>query len=107
MSGNDTPIVRAKKGVALSGIAAGSTALCTVGKSGNDLHYRGYDINDLADTCEFEEIAYLSPLFAVHNIERRRRDLAVAIFGAVFRRWRCPIMHWLVCVSHAVVRKQG
>jgi 2-methylcitrate synthase len=59
MSGNDTPIVRAKKGVALSGIAAGSTALCTVGKSGNDLHYRGYDINDLADTCEFEEIAYL------------------------------------------------
>jgi 2-methylcitrate synthase len=59
MSSNDTPIVRAKKGVALSGIAAGSTALCTVGKSGNDLHYCGYDINDLADTCEFEEIAFL------------------------------------------------
>jgi 2-methylcitrate synthase len=59
MSSNDTPIVRAKKGVALSGISAGSTALCTVGRSGNDLHYRGYDINDLAETCEFEEIAYL------------------------------------------------
>src|SRR5262245_32535478 len=59
MSGNDTPIVRAKKGVALSGIAAGSTALCTVGRSGNDLHYRGYDIYDIAETCEFEEIAYL------------------------------------------------
>ncbi len=59
MSSNDTPIVRAKKGVALSGIAAGSTALCTVGRSGNDLHYRGYDIFDIAETCEFEEIAYL------------------------------------------------
>ena len=59
MSSNDTPIVRAKKGVALSGIAAGSTALCTVGRSGNDLNYCGYDINDLAETCEFEEIAYL------------------------------------------------
>jgi 2-methylcitrate synthase len=59
MSSNDTPIVRAKKGVALSGIAAGSTALCTVGRSGNDLHYRGYDIYDIAETCEFEEIAYL------------------------------------------------
>lgn len=48
-----------KKSVALSGIAAGNTALCTVGRSGNDLHYRGYDILDLADACEFEEIAYL------------------------------------------------
>jgi 2-methylcitrate synthase len=48
-----------KKSVALSGVTAGNTALCTVGKTGNDLHYRGYDILDLADTCEFEEIAYL------------------------------------------------
>ena len=48
-----------KKSVALSGTAAGTTALCTVGKSGNDLHYRGYDILDLATTSEFEEIAYL------------------------------------------------
>jgi 2-methylcitrate synthase len=48
-----------KKSVALSGVPAGTTALCTVGRSGNDLHYRGYDILDIADTCEFEEIAYL------------------------------------------------
>jgi 2-methylcitrate synthase len=49
----------AKKSVALSGVAAGNTALCTVGRTGNDLHYRGYDILDIAETCEFEEIAYL------------------------------------------------
>jgi 2-methylcitrate synthase len=48
-----------KKSVALSGVAAGNTALCTVGRSGNDLHYRGYDILDLAEACEFEEVAYL------------------------------------------------
>jgi 2-methylcitrate synthase len=48
-----------KKSVALSGVAAGNTALCTVGRSGNDLHYRGYDIYDLANTCEYEEIAHL------------------------------------------------
>jgi len=50
---------KAKKSVALSGVAAGNTALCTVGRTGNDLHYRGYDILDVATTCEFEEIAYL------------------------------------------------
>jgi len=48
-----------KKSVALSGVAAGNTALCTVGRTGNDLHYRGYDIYDLAANCEFEEVAYL------------------------------------------------
>jgi 2-methylcitrate synthase len=48
-----------KKSVALSGVAAGNTALCTVGRSGNDLHYRGYDILDVATQCEFEEIAHL------------------------------------------------
>ena len=48
-----------KKSVALSGVAAGNTALCTVGRSGNDLHYRGYDILDLARKCEFEEVAHL------------------------------------------------
>ncbi|WP_424630154.1 bifunctional 2-methylcitrate synthase/citrate synthase [Bradyrhizobium sp. SYSU BS000235] len=48
-----------KKSVALSGVVAGNTALCTVGRSGNDLHYRGYDILDVAETCEFEEIAHL------------------------------------------------
>src|SRR5882757_2409882 len=48
-----------KKSVALSGVAAGNTALCTVGITGNDLHYRGYDILEIANTCEFEEIAHL------------------------------------------------
>ena len=48
-----------KKSVALSGVTAGNTALCSVGKTGNDLHYRGYDILDVADSCEFEEIAFL------------------------------------------------
>jgi 2-methylcitrate synthase len=50
---------KAKKSVALSGTAAGNTAICTVGRTGNDLHYRGYDILDFAETAEFEEIAYL------------------------------------------------
>ncbi len=48
-----------KKSVALSGVTAGNTALCTVGRTGNDLHYRGYDILDMAEQCEFEEIAHL------------------------------------------------
>ncbi|OGA25896.1 MAG: 2-methylcitrate synthase [Betaproteobacteria bacterium RIFCSPLOWO2_02_FULL_67_26] len=60
MSGNDFQAgFKPKKSVALSGVAAGSTALCTVGRSGNDLHYRGYDILDIAEQCEFEEIAHL------------------------------------------------
>ncbi len=48
-----------KKSVALSGVIAGNTAICTVGRTGNDLHYRGYDILDIAESCEFEEIAHL------------------------------------------------
>ena len=59
MSETTAPEKKAKKGVALAGVAAGSTALCTVGHSGNDLHYRGYDILDIAEQCQFEEIAYL------------------------------------------------
>src|SRR5215469_4486244 len=54
-----TAAFKPKKSVALSGTPAGSTALCTVGHGGNDLHYRGYDIKDLAAHCEFEEVAYL------------------------------------------------
>ena len=50
---------KAKKSVALSGVAAGNTAVCTVGRSGNDLHYRGYDIKDLAEQATFEEVAFL------------------------------------------------
>lgn len=56
-----------KKSVALSGVAAGNTALCSVGRSGNDLHYRGYDIADLASHCEFEEVAYLLIYGALPN----------------------------------------
>ncbi len=56
---NAQTLPRAKKSVALSGTVAGNTAICTVGRSGNDLHYRGYDIRDLAAACEFEEVAYL------------------------------------------------
>jgi 2-methylcitrate synthase len=59
MSETTTLPKQAKKGVGLSGVTAGNTALCTVGRSGNDLHYRGYNILDVADTCEFEEIAHL------------------------------------------------
>jgi 2-methylcitrate synthase len=61
-----------KKSVALSGVPAGNTALCTVGRSGNDLHYRGYDILDIADQCEFEEIAHL----LVHEKLPSRTELA-------------------------------
>ncbi|MFM8921326.1 MAG: 2-methylcitrate synthase [Candidatus Nanopelagicaceae bacterium] len=50
---------KAKKSVALSGVVAGNTAICTVGRNGNDLHYRGYDIADLARNCQFEEVAHL------------------------------------------------
>jgi 2-methylcitrate synthase len=61
-----------KKSVALSGVTAGNTALCTVGKTGNDLHYRGYDILDIATECEFEEIAHL----LVHEKLPNRTELA-------------------------------
>ncbi|HEU5443044.1 MAG TPA: 2-methylcitrate synthase [Steroidobacteraceae bacterium] len=61
-----------KKSVALSGVVAGNTALCTVGRSGNDLHYRGYDILEIAETCEFEEIAHL----LIHGKLPTRAELA-------------------------------
>jgi 2-methylcitrate synthase len=60
MSGGEAATgFKPKKSVALSGVVAGNTAICTVGRSGNDLHYRGYDILDIAESCEFEEIAHL------------------------------------------------
>ena len=68
-----------KKSVALSGVVAGNTALCSVGRSGNDLHYRGYDILEIANTCEFEEIAYLlvhEKLPNVAELAAYRRKLA-------------------------------
>src|SRR5271169_67296 len=62
---------RPKKSVALSGVLAGNTALCTVGRTGNDLHYRGYDILDIAEAAEFEEIAHL----LVHGALPNRAEL--------------------------------
>ena len=67
-----TAAFKPKKSVALSGVTAGNTALCTVGKTGNDLHYRGYDILDIATECEFEEIAHL----LVHEKLPNRAELA-------------------------------
>jgi 2-methylcitrate synthase len=61
-----------KKSVALSGVTAGNTALCTVGRTGNDLHYRGYDILEISETCEFEEVAHL----LVHGKLPNRAELA-------------------------------
>jgi 2-methylcitrate synthase len=87
-----TQAPKAKKSVALSGVPAGNTALCTVGRSGNDLHYRGYDILDLAETCEFEEIAHLlihgnlptrSELAAYRNKLQGLRDLPPAVRGVL------------------------
>ena len=85
---------RAKRGVGLSGIVAGNTALCTVGRSGNDLHYRGYDILDVADVCEFEEIAYLIvhgklPTRAeLRNYKAKLRRRCVACQRPSKPRWR-------------------
>ena len=67
------PTFKPKKSVALSGVTAGNTALCTVGRSGNDLHYRGYDILDLAEHCEFEEIAHLLVHGKLPNARRAAR----------------------------------
>ena len=58
---------KVKKGVALAGVNAGTSSICTVGHTGNDLHYRGYDIIDLADKCSFEEVAYLLIYGALPN----------------------------------------
>jgi len=89
-----------KKSVALSGVMAGNTALCTVGRSGNDLHYRGYDILDIADECEFEEIAYL----LVHGKLPNRTELAA--YKAKLKAWRGlpanvkAALEWLPAASH-------
>ena len=72
-AGNSTTTApKAKKSVALSGVVAGNTALCSVGRTGNDLHYRGYDILDFADQAEFEEIAYL----LVHEKLPNKKELS-------------------------------
>ena len=106
-----TPITpKPKKSVALSGVTAGNTALCTVGRTGNDLHYRGYDILDFAETAEFEEIAYL----LVHGKLPTKAELASykrklkALRGIPSRRQGCPGMdpchrptRWTCCVPRA------
>jgi 2-methylcitrate synthase len=90
MSGTEAPAPaqaagpKAKKSVALSGVPAGNTALCTVGRSGNDLHYRGYDILDIATQCEFEEIAHL----LVH--EKLPNRAALAAYKAKLKGLRVP-----------------
>jgi 2-methylcitrate synthase len=85
---SSSPVAKPKKSVALSGVPAGNTALCTVGRTGNDLHYRGYDILDFADQAEFEEIAYLlvheklptrHELMAYKNKLKKLRGLPAAL----------------------------
>src|SRR5271170_1235273 len=89
-----------KKSVALSGVTAGNTALCTVGKTGNDLHYRGYDILDIAAECEFEEIAYL----LIHEKLPNRTELAA--YKAKLKALRVPpavvttVLEQLPAASH-------
>jgi 2-methylcitrate synthase len=83
-----------KKSVALSGVIAGNTALCTVGRTGNDLHYRGYDILDIAEQCEFEEIAHLlvhGKLPTVAELAAYKRKLRAlrGIPAAVLRILEC------------------
>jgi 2-methylcitrate synthase len=91
---------RPKKSVALSGITAGNTALCTVGRTGNDLHYRGYDILDFADDATFEEIAYLlvheklptkAELVSYCNKLKKLRGLPTSLKAAL--EWIPPAAH--------------
>ena len=76
---SDVPVLKSKKSVALSGVSAGTTALCMLGTQGNDLRYRGYDILDLAGSCQFEEVAYLliyGTLPKAAELERYKQKLA-------------------------------
>jgi hypothetical protein len=85
-----------KKSVALSGVVAGNTALCTVGRTGNDLHYRGYDILDMADVSEFEEIAHL----LVHEKLPTVAELAPGLAGGPATDPRDPRTHPCRGASH-------
>src|SRR5687768_18509605 len=94
MSSSPAAAPKPKKSVALSGVPAGNTALCTVGRSGNDLHYRGYDILDFAEQAEFEEVAYLlvheklptrDELKKYKNSLRRMRGLPKALKAEIGR----------------------
>jgi 2-methylcitrate synthase len=89
-----------KKSVALSGVTAGNTALCTVGRAGNDLHYRGYDILEFADKAEFEEIAHL----LVHGTLPNKAELRA--YKARLQAMRGlpanvkAVLEWLPASSH-------
>lgn len=95
-SQSPSPGFKPKKSVALSGVTAGNTALCTVGRSGQDLHYRGYDILDMAEACEFEEIAHLLvhgklPTRAELRAYKTRLKALRGLPASVRRRWSaCP-----------------
>jgi 2-methylcitrate synthase len=83
MSAESPTPTRGKKSVALSGVVAANTALCTVGRTGNDLHYRGYDILEVAEACEFEEIAHL----LVHERMPTSAELAAYRKKLISLRW--------------------
>ena len=101
------PAFKPKKSVALSGTPAGNTALCTVGRTGNDLHYRGYDIADLAAHCEFEEVAYLLlrgklpnavELAAYKQKLMRLRGLPANVCTVLEQLALRPPIPWMCCV---------
>ena len=108
----DQPVAfKPKKSVALSGTPAGNTALCTVGRTGNDLHYRGYDIADLATHCEFEEVAYLllrgklpnaMELAAYKQKLTRLRGLPANVYESAGTASRCHASHG--CAAHRRLR---
>ena len=88
MSSSPAAAPKPKKSVALSGVTAGNTALCTVGRSGNDLHYRGYDILDFADSTQFEEIAYLlvhEKLPTPDELQKYKKKLQSLSIGTVWK----------------------
>jgi 2-methylcitrate synthase len=109
MSDNVQTMPKPKKSVALSGTPAGNTALCTVGRSGNDLHYRGYDIKDLATKSSFEEVAHLlvhgtlptaSRLAAYRTKLKRLRGLPAIVAEAL--NWSRPMpIRWTCCAPAA------
>ncbi len=89
-----------KKSVALSGVVAGNTALCTVGRTGNDLHYRGYDILDVADACEFEEVAYLLVHGKLPNVAELRAYKAKLASLRGLPASVKAVLEWLPASSH-------
>ena len=96
----ETGAFKPKKSVALSGVTAGNTALSTVGRTGNDLHYRGYDILEMANVCEFEEIAYL----LIHEKLPNRAELSA--YKAKLKSLRalpaglCTVLEQLPATAH-------